>query len=106
MVVSSPPTIKPSPLQFKLEFSSTSPSTTCPHAAVVDGVLVSSWSCICAWLSCCCPCACPCPCAWLSCSCCCCPCAIEEIGCIIKPPITANDTIVATMYAIIVCFIQ
>src|ERR671918_3124911 len=97
MVVPSSPTIRPSPLQFKSEFNSTSPSTTCPQAALVTGVLDSlCWSC-------CCPCPCPCPC---SCSCCTCCCAIEDNGCIVRPLITANDTIVATMYAIIVRFIQ
>jgi hypothetical protein len=101
MTVLSAPTIRPSPVQLRFAVKLTLPWTTSPHAGLVMGVIVAADAddgvvaddtpaaagdgvcCVCV-----------------------CACAIRAVGWIAKPITAARDKIVATMYDIIVRFIQ
>src|SRR5438874_13076649 len=96
MTVLSAPTIRPSPVQLRFAVKLTLPWTTSPHAGFVMGVIVAADAdagtdavvgdgicCVCV-----------------------CACAIRAVGWIAKPITAVRDKIVATMYDIIVRFIQ
>src|SRR6266702_116385 len=87
MTVLSAPTIRPSPGQLRCAVKLTLPWTTSPQAGFVMGVIVAAVGdgvcCVCV-----------------------CACAIRAVGWIAKPITAARDKIVATMYDIIVRFIQ
>jgi len=97
MTVLSAPTISPSPVQLRLAVKLTLPWTTSPHAGFVMGVIavvdadddfgVDATD-VCDGV------------------CCVCVCAIRADGWITKPITAPKDKIVATMYDIIVRFIQ
>jgi hypothetical protein len=86
IVVSSFPTISPSPEQLRLEVNVTFPETTCPQAGFVVAELpdVESAGDVPVLLV----------------------CAATSVGCIINVPSADKDTSVATMYDIVVRFIH
>ena len=102
MTVLSAPTIRPSPVQLRFAVKLTLPWTTSPHAGFVMGVIVAADADADAGTDAnadaavgdgvCCVCV--------------CACAIRAVGWIVKPITAARDKIVATMYDIIVRFIQ
>ena len=101
MTVLSAPTIRPSPVQLRFDVKLTLPWTTSPHAGFVMGVIVAAAAddgldaaaiASAAGDGICCVCV--------------CACAITAVGWITKPITADKDKIVATMYDIIVRFIQ
>jgi len=90
MTVLSAPTIKPSPVQTRFDVKLTFPCTTSPQAGFVTaGTVVfdadDDDDGVCVFV---------------------CACASSAVGCIAKPITAVRDKIVATMYDIIVRFIQ